>query len=71
MVEMILLSIAIGTGNLCESATHKIKEIGKLHITLPKEENNYMEKYVVEYENKEDEFLEVLMSIGIDILNTL
>lgn len=30
-----------------------------------------MEKYVVEYENKEDEFLEVLMSIGIDILNTL
>ena len=30
-----------------------------------------MEKYVVEYENKEDEILEVLISIGIDILNTL
>lgn len=49
----------------------KNKSIGKLHITLPKEENNYMEKYVVEYENKEDEILEVLISIGIDILNTL
>lgn len=49
----------------------KNKSIGKLHITLPKEESNYMEKYVVEYENKEDEILEVLISIGIDILNTL
>ena len=71
MVEMILLSIAIGIGNLCESAAHKIKEIKKLNITLPKEENNYMEKYVVEYENKEDEFLEVLMSIDINIINNL
>jgi len=46
-------------------------KIGKVHITRPKEGNNYMEKYVVEYENEDNEILYVLISIGIDILNNL
>lgn len=42
--------------------------IGKLHITQPKKNENYIEKYVLEYENKEDEILGILLSIAIDLL---
>lgn len=40
--------------------------IGKLYITRTREEENYLEKYVLEYEDEENEILGILLSMAID-----
>lgn len=42
------------------------KQIGKLYIVRIRKEEKYMEKYVLEYEDKENEILGILLSIAID-----
>lgn len=42
------------------------KLIGKLYITRTREEEKYLEKYVLEYEDKNDEILGILLSMAID-----
>ena len=44
--------------------------IGKLYITRTKKSEKYIEKYVLEYENNENEILGILLSIAIDLLNS-
>ena len=44
------------------------KQIAKLNITRTKKENGYMEKYVLEYEDKEDEVSLILLSMAINLI---
>lgn len=48
----------------------KNRELAKLNVARIKEENLYTEKYVLEYEDKKDEILVVLLSIATDIINS-
>jgi len=48
---------------------YKDKQLGKLHITRQKKENEYEEKYVIEFTNKEDERFFTLLSLAIDMIN--
>lgn len=42
------------------------KQIGKLYIVQTQKEENYLEKYVLEYEDEENEILGILLSMAID-----
>ena len=46
------------------------KQIGKLNLTRDPVEKRYISKYVLEYENKEDEVLSILLSLGVKIINS-
>lgn len=46
------------------------KTKGKLNLTRDPVEKRYISKYVLEYENKEDEVLSILISLGVEIINS-
>ena len=46
------------------------ESIGRTYVTRTKKTEKYIEKYVLEYENIENEILDILLTIAIDLLNT-
>ena len=56
--------IADGAGKIRYKV--KNKQIWKLYIVQTQKEENYLEKYVLEYEDEENEILGILLSMAID-----